>query len=120
MIISPLTINIQNEIPPNISEQIKEVIRVIKVSPDNVGVEIVSGMYRQEPTDEVPAGYIGCDLLLYYNLNLEHKGILKLFLRHATCEAILFFGEDQVKEFIWGMINNIINDANYHNKIVII
>ena len=120
MVISPLTINTQNEISPNISEPIKEIIRVINISPDNVGAEIVSAMYRQEPTDEVPAGHIGCDLLLYYNLNLEHKGILKLFLRHATCEAILFFGEDLVKKFIWGMINDIINDANYHNKFVII
>lgn len=120
MIIPSIKIGAQNEILPNISEQIKEVIRVIKLSPIQVGVEVFSGMYRWDPTVDAPAGYVGCDLLLHYNLNQENRGMVRMFLRHSTCDGILFFGEDFVRELIWGMVCDIINNDLYRDKVVII
>lgn len=90
-----------SELPP----AIPQAVDIMRMMFGGTEIEIVSGCYRLEPSDDAPAGALGCDIAVKIP-NWEMIPT-KLFFRNSIAEDIAWspYGELVARQYVFEIIS---------------
>jgi len=89
------------DIPP----AIPQAIEIMKKTFGSMDIEIISNVYRLKPSEDAPAGALGCDITVKIP-NWEMTPI-KLFFRNSLAEDIAYnpyYGHLVAEEYVFDII----------------